>query len=183
MYKRETYEQKPDRRPYFWVETPIGRLCFSRRLPSQERVWLNALMGTGPALRAEIDSAADMTEAEGLSALASITARGEAARGLYIARHWVDEAWALESIERHAAGAFHPSEKWPEDLPALDRGSDRYGWSVMAELSGAGLDVSDIDQLLSDVIAGAQVRAQPSQEDIDEQASFSAPPKACTTSP
>ena len=39
MIRRESFQPLPDRAPYFWIETPIGSLCFARRPPSLTRSW------------------------------------------------------------------------------------------------------------------------------------------------
>ena len=182
MHKRDTYTPQPERPPFFWVPTPIGRFCFARRLPSQERLWLNELQGTSDRLHESLDAAKELPPGEAIKALPSITATSEAAQGAYLAHHWVDDAWVLESVDKWRAGEFHASKPWRADAHELRLGMDRYGWSVMEELSLAGLSVEDIGAVLTKVIVGCQSSPQPSQDDLDERESFSDPQAETSTS-
>lgn len=189
MIRRESFETKPDRAPYFWTETPIGRLCFRRNLPSQERSWLNSVQRAGQELHAEsVRAKSGLTEegvdiADLMDSLALMHSRVEAAQGLYIARHWVDEEYTLDATATYKAGGYRPDKEWGEDLPALVLGSDRWGWMVMQELANEGLDISDIIRIFSAVKVGAEGSPQPTQADVDDKMSFSDAPKATTTSP
>lgn len=182
MYKRESFEALPERAPYFWVGTPIGRLCFRRGLASQESAWLQDLLGAGLALHALSEEAADMEPAAAIARLSELQALLESAQGRFIARHWVAEEYELETTAAHRAGAFHPSQEWPADYPALDNGPDRYGWSALIELSEEGLDVRDILDIVRGVRIGTAGQPQPTKDDIREKEAFIEPPKALTIS-
>lgn len=179
MYKRTDYEPKPDRAPYFWVDTRVGRFCFARRLASQTRSWGLELQGQHSQARALMVEARDIAESDpqGASERAALAqAVYEAALGLYIARHWVDEAHVLESRLAYRAGKLHPSNAWDSHLPSLESTTLRYGWLAACELAEWDLTEDEISGMVEAIASGKS--SLPDPEDIEETATFSEPPRA-----
>lgn len=179
MHKRDTFEPRTGE-SYFWLDVPhIGRCCFARRMVSLTRSWfleLDSMQTRAQAMMRAAAESGDDSQADAAVALV------DAAFGLFIARHWVDEEWALDAIATFKVGGFHPKEPWPEHAPALEEALARYGWSTACEFSMEGLTGAEVHALSLEV-ARALSGNLPSPEDVEDATDFSRAPRASGTSP
>ena len=177
MIRRESFQPLPDRAPYFWIETPIGRLCFARRPPSLTRSW-------GMEIRTQQSRAVDLykeaAETEDADIAGQAQAIYEASLGLYIVRHWVDEEHTMECRRAYRSGALHPSKDWDEHFPDLRETMLRYGWLAACEMAEWDMTTDDMNALVA-AIASGDKSAMPDPEDVEEAADFCEPPMVSGT--